>query len=622
MSAEFHTIKSVITEQFQQEAAMLHTCRSGAYTLDAPFVQINPYGIAPLTAIIHFTTPQPETPSIRVLGKKVEGDLHFTFPAATEHYLPVYGLYAGMANTVKITLASGKKHTLNIETVPADPKVIAPTSIATTAAYLGQNMMFLSPTTPAMMAAYDYQGDVRWYCTLNLAFDIKRAQNGHLLVGSHRLFMPPYHTTGLFEMGMVGKIYKEFRLPGGYHHDHIEMEDGNLLVLTQEAGSSTVEDVCVLLDRSTGEIKKSWDFKNALPQNVGGSCSQDAHDWFHNNSVWYDKPTNSLVLSGRHQDAIISLDYETGALNWVLGTPESWPKEFVEQYFFTPASGQQGFEWQWAQHGAIVTPQGDIMCFDNGQWRSKTKEQSVPAKKNYSRGVRFRLNTKAMEVEQLWQFGKERGESFYSSYISNVEYYAEGHYMVHSGGVGTYKGETCNLPPTRFRGDDLQYVTVNSITVEVKDDAVMYEMQIPGNYYRAEKLPLYCQGDALEFGKGQMLGGLGVTEQFSTIPDVPEGGEVPAKYKLSLAQEEDRLVMKGSFEKGQLVMLLLEGKTTHAYFIPTTKRPFLAMCVGTFLDADERSVEYPISFEGLQGNFTLSVIIDEYKYATGTTITV
>ena len=25
------------------------------------------------------------------------------------------------------------------------------------------------------------------------------------------------------------------------------------------------------------------------------------YDWFHNNSVWYDKGTNSITLSGRHQ---------------------------------------------------------------------------------------------------------------------------------------------------------------------------------------------------------------------------------------------------------------------------------------------------------------------------------
>ena len=38
------------------------------------------------------------------------------------------------------------------------------------------------------------------------------------------------------------------------------------------------------------------------------------YDWFHNNSVWYDKDTNSITLSGRHQDAVINIDYDTGEL--------------------------------------------------------------------------------------------------------------------------------------------------------------------------------------------------------------------------------------------------------------------------------------------------------------------
>ncbi|MBQ2476596.1 MAG: aryl-sulfate sulfotransferase, partial [Desulfovibrio sp.] len=33
-----------------------------------------------------------------------------------------------------------------------------------------------------------------------------------------------------------------------------------------------------------------------------------------------------------------------------------------------------------------------------------------------------------MEIEQVWQYGKELGQDLFSPYISNVEYYGEGHY--------------------------------------------------------------------------------------------------------------------------------------------------------------------------------------------------
>ena len=58
--------------------------------------------------------------------------------------------------------------------------------------------------------------------------------------------------SGIYEMTMAGKVVKEFKIPGGYHHDQFEMPDGNLLILTEDLRSATVEDMCVLVDRETG----------------------------------------------------------------------------------------------------------------------------------------------------------------------------------------------------------------------------------------------------------------------------------------------------------------------------------------------------------------------------------
>ena len=146
-------------------------------------------------------------------------------------------------------------------------------------------------------------------------------------------------------------------------------------------------------------------------------------------------------------------------------------------------------------------------------------------------------------------------------------------------------------------------------------------MHLPANYYRAEKLKLYCVEDVLTFGKGELLGSLGVTEEFLTIPPTEDGGMVPEKYNVKIGIEEDRLILKATFEKGQLVMLQLEGETMHSYFVPTTRRPFLAMCVGTFQESDERAVEFPVSKQGLSGEFQLRLIVDDFKYETGVSVT-
>ncbi|MBE5957046.1 MAG: aryl sulfotransferase [Lachnospiraceae bacterium] len=622
MAAFFTKIEHVIEAQYNAEQAFLAEYAAEKHTIENPYVKLNPYLVAPLTALVMFETEKPAFAKVTVKGKEAGGDIMYRPTTDSKKMvLPILGLYADYENTVVIELSTGETATLTIKTEDAGPKLKKPTVMETTAEYMDGNVMFVSPTSPAFTAAYDYAGDARWYTPMNLAFDIKRVRNGRLLIGTDRLVLPPYHTTGLYELGMIGKIYKEFRIPGGYHHDQFEMENGNLLILSQIPQRGTVEDYCVLVDRNTGEILKTWDHQAVLPQHpVGGSGSQDGHDWFHNNAVWYDKKTNTLTFSGRHQDIIINRDFETGELNWIIGDPEGWPED-MQKYFFKPV-GDGDFDWQYEQHACMVLPNGDIMCFDNGHWRSKIKENYLPADKNFSRGVIYRIDTEKMEIEQVWQYGKERGAEFFSTYICNCEYYGEGHYLVHSGGIGKLDGEYVNRPAASMTAEiENGRAQLNSITVELKDDVKMYEMQLPANYYRAEKMFLYDEADVLTFGKGEILGTLGEAEEFLTDVPAEDAGLIPDQYKAKLAQEADRLVFKASFEKGTLVMLHLEGEEkTYQYFVPTTKRPFLAMCVGTFLEHDDRAVEFPVPTDNMSGTYKVTVTIDDKKYDTGVVV--
>ncbi|MBU2643157.1 aryl-sulfate sulfotransferase [bacterium] len=612
----------LITSQNKAEKAFLEEFEKKAYTLEDPYVVENPYLINPLCALVMFKTSSAVAPTITIKGKRfARENMSHTFPAATTHMLPVLGLYADFANTVVVSLPDGSSKEITIKTAAVPAEVCKCTSISTSADYLQDNFMFLTPAGKNQPTAYDYKGDIRWFLTENTMFDIKRAQNGNILTGSSRFCRMPYNATGLVELNMLGKIHKEFRLPGNYHHDQFEMEDGNILVLTQDFHRDTCEDVCVLIDRETGEILKSWDYKTFLPQDVGGSGSQDAHDWFHNNAVWYDKPTNSITLSGRHQDAIVNINYDTGKLNWIVGDPEGWPQEMVDKYFFTPVGDVENFDWQYEQHAALITPEGDVMCFDNGQYRAKKKENYIPNQQNFSRGVRYRIDTEKMEIEQVWQYGKERGQEFFSAYICNVEYYADGHYMVHSGGIGMENGFASDKLGAFLNPKD-PAAEIRSVTVEEKNGVVLYEMETEGNFYRAEKLTIYHDGDNATFEPGQLLGNLDVTPEFDTVPEAEEVEEQPdVWHNIIIEEDEDRFVFHGKFEPGTLVMLCLEGKTeNHHYFVNTSAVFHLAMCSGAFLEDDDRDVKMNISKIGLKGRFHIKLVINEKKYDTGISV--
>ncbi len=616
----YERIHHLVVRQYEREQEMLEELRKGNYTLENPYVVLNPYFVNPLTAMILFKTEKEEPVTVTVKGKEEAGNITHTFPAGTEQILPVLGLYPEFENTVEVSLPDGRSHQIKIQTDKVENMPYQADYIKTTSEYMDGNLMFVTPAGDSLAGGYDYRGDCRWHLVEPFIFDMKPAKNGHILIGSNRLLNMPYYTAGVCEMDLIGKIYTEYRIPGGYHHDQFEMEDGNLLILTQEKNGATGEDMCVLVDRNTGEILKSWDYKKVLPQDVAKSGSWSEHDWFHNNAVWYDKKTNSLTLSGRHQDAVINLDFETGELNWIIGDPEGWPQEMVDKYFFTPV-GDGDFDWQYEQHACMVLPDGDIMMFDNGHWRSKNKEHYRLNRDNFSRGVRYHIDTENMTIEQVWQFGKERKNDFFSSYISNVEYYRDGYYLVHSGGMGYNHGVTCEELPVYMNLEDPECV-LKSITVEVMDGEVVYEMHLPSNYYRAEKMRLYHDGANLTLGKGRVLGCLGVTGEFETeVPAEAKGNLLPDYCQANLTEEDDRIVFKAMFRKGQLVMFQLEKEDdpeeVHRYFISTSAKKFLAMCSGTFLPKDDREVTLNVDKEGLHGVFDVRVIIDEEKFETG-----
>ncbi len=397
----YNFCESLLARQDEAERSMLDAFAADTYTLEHPFLRVNPYLINPLSAVVAFRTEEETAVTVTIFGKEERGTIVHTFPKAREHILPILGLYGDYANQIEIRLYGGRANRLTIQTEPLEEQVPTLLSMKTEPEYAGKDFIFVTPSLNACATAFDYKGDVRWHLTVPVIFEMARLRNGNFLIGTERVMQMPYYMSGLYEMTMMGKIVKEYAIPGGYHHDQCEMEDGNILVLTEDPGYETVEDVIVLLDRETGEIRKTWDLKDCLVPGEGPSGGYTPKDWFHNNALWYDKHTNSITLSGRHVDAIINIDYDTGKLNWILGDPETWPED-KRKYFFT-IKGEGDFDWPYEQHGCLVTPNGGIMCFDNGHYRSKIREKFLLNRDSFSRGVLYQIDRETMTIEQLWQ---------------------------------------------------------------------------------------------------------------------------------------------------------------------------------------------------------------------------
>ena len=607
----------VVSSLIEKESKLENDFPTELKDIDNADVIVNPYEISPLTALIIFKTDEAVSPKVTIEGDDKLSTYEYTFDEGTEHYLPIYGLYPDRDNTVVVEYGDVRREfTITTEALPDD--FILPTSVDADKDELSNDLYFFTPSSGGYTCAYDVNGDVRWYLTINSIWEVNRLDNGHMMLSTERLVNSPYYMTGLYEMDMLGKIYKEYSLPGGYHHDYYEMPNGNLLVASDDftSGDGTVEDYIVELDRETGEVIKTFDLKDVLNMEDGKSENWTQYDWFHNNSVWYDEESNSITLSGRHQDAVINIDYDSGDLNWIIGDPTNWSEEY-QKYFFTPVGDD--FEWQWSQHAAMITPEGYVFIFDNGNNKSKNEDEYVPAEDSYSRGVMYKIDTEEMTIEQVFEYGKERGSEFYSPYISDVDYLDSDHYIIHSGGIVYVDGKNSNQPAGISGADRLV-----SDTVEYKDGEIIFEIVLPSNNYRVEKMSLYPENENFTLDKAESVGSLGETEVTSSelgfILNSKDFKDIEEEHNISITKEVDRLVFIGKFKRGTDVnVILYKNGTKNIYNVSISKKPYTALCVDIFTEEETKegiSVTKYINEDGLSGKYSIYVEVDGTIYNT------
>lgn len=615
MSVQLKIFEHITLRQKYAEQKIKEAYEEGNYSFEQPYVCVNPYIIAPLTALIMFETERDVAIEAIVKGKTREADIQLTFPKKKQHTLEIVGLYPDWNNEVELLTEDGNRTVVKIQTSPLPEQVLLPREMKTSDVEMWKNQLVFA--VPAdnhyWTAAYDINGECRWYTNEKLAYSFKRGKNGRILAGAPKLLAIPYSPTTLYEMSLSGKVYKEYRVPRGYHHNYYELEDGKMFFLTQNIEMGTSGDMIALFNKNTGEVEKEWDFKDFLPQDVAGSGSQDMHDWFHMNSIDYNTETKNFTVSGRHQDVIVDFNGETNEINWMLGNPENWPEEYVEQYFLHP---EGELEWAYEPHAVKWIGKDMLLCFDSGHYRAKKAENYIAPENNYSRAVVYKINPVEKKVEQLWQFGKEAGAEWYSTYMGNVSLYDSNHLAVHFGGSAKVDGKPIDMPGI-FRKDFDSSCELYATTVELKNGKEVCKMTFPMNTYQMERVAIQHVEDVHSWGVGEKVGEFAPTEEFPV--DFPEPvGLMPENYKLSFGYDGERLFVRADFLTAEMVMLKLTGeKEEHTFYIQSTRRPFYTMCPVTWRPGNGRPVEWPITVKEFNDIYAMTVMINETAYETG-----
>lgn len=264
-------------------------------------------------------------------------------------------------------------------------------------------------------------------------------------------------------------------------------------------------------------------------------------------------------------------------------------------------------------------PEGYVFILDNGNNKSKMKEEYVEASNSYTRGVMYQIDTENMTIKQVWQYGKERESEFYSPYISDVDYLNQNHYIVHSGGIVYVDGKNSNQP-----AGFSENTTLESDTVELMNDEVIFEIKLPTNNYRVEKMNLYQEEEEYHIQKVKRVGTLGKTpiEKTKFTPYM-KSFEIDKNYKshkIEISQEIDRLVVKGKFKKqNQVKIVLYQDLKSQYYQVRVSKKTYTAMCVDIFTEEEQEDgivVTKYINQEGLHGKYSIYIEIDGILYNT------
>lgn len=644
----------VLTWQAQREDDLIAEVTQNQSTFLDPYVMVDPYEMNPLSAVVMFMAQEASTYIITVTSKNdyaalttsVQRDAGLTI-------LPIIGLYAGSNNKVIIE-SETQSITLDIETqdLPIDFQTLELIESKPDRMEPGFTL-FVACFDHSYTALIDQDGEVRAYFSntrMAHGASVITLSNGHLLASGDEYRQVPYNMTSLWELDWLGKIYQEIEVPNGIHHDLSELPNGDILAVSNNVNmfqTGTREDVAIIIDRQSGEVKKTYDFRAILDEHRDPFTNFHPNilnalniDWMHMNAALYDSQHDSIIVSSPIQSQVVAIDPQTSEIQWILGPHEGYDgsSAYLAKYLLTPIN--ENFEWQWAQHHPMLMkdldqdPETiDLMMLDNGQVRSFTQSGAVEPDQNWSRAVHYRIHLSNKTVEQIWEYGKERGNDLYASFLGDANALNNGNTLIAFGGQLKQNGKSVDKIVEGVLGN----VVINSRVVEVNEaHEVVFEIKVLSNEhttsaetYQAVRVDLTKASLVSDFSQVSIrLGSPAILSQDTdtTIPNLYIG-DIRGTFN-TLVNENGRLIIDGNlFYKGkayllgQAVIVLRNWDKTYSFQVNSglNGRYFSSIDLS---DLNKGVYEISIAAGIKEGNDVLQGTLHKGYFKTGYKITI
>jgi arylsulfate sulfotransferase len=281
-------------------------------------------------------------------------------------------------------------------TTSSIPAAQLPTITATTTAGMtpqsGVELLDLANVGPSPVVISDLSGNVLWAYTGETGVGVnpvKLLPNGHFLINFSNALLDGSGSI-LREVDLTGAQIWQMTAADlnaalaaatctgcnitvvGTHHDFVILPNGHLIVIAAQQQQKVISGITVTV---TGDVlidldenhKPVWlwnefDHLDINRQPMGFP------DWTHTNAVIYSADDGNLIVSIRHQNWLVKVDYANGAgtgdIIWKLGY----------QGDFALIGGTDPTDWFYAQHGPSfvstnTTGKFSLTLFDNGNDR-------------------------------------------------------------------------------------------------------------------------------------------------------------------------------------------------------------------------------------------------------------
>jgi arylsulfate sulfotransferase len=389
--------------------------------------------------------------------------------------VPVFGLYQRFANSVKIVAAfvDGTSQEIDLELTsphyvsgiydhPA--VVVQPRTTDTTLSYDFMELKsFINPHSPTIV---DTDGEIRWVGTSDTA-------SMEAIFLDNSFFVTAITGAGTGEGGTGTTILRnefdgstsvvaDYAAAGvtTFHHNFDFGKTGILTgITTADYLESTIMEVA-----TTGQILHIWNMAKIISDAMTAGGDDPSlfvakpgalTDWFHNNANAYRPSDNSLIVSSR-ENFVIALDYETGAIKWIMGDPTKQWHQFASLRKYA-LKATDGTHPPIGQH-AVSVYRDKLLLFDDGYYSAdhtpKGRNRTYSAPRKYSLDLNNRTYTEVWDYLANPSIDSPITSSVYEDKKDNylVDYAVEGPYLF---------AELLGLNPAGQKVFDYKYTEVD-----------------------------------------------------------------------------------------------------------------------------------------------------------------